>query len=471
MVVDSAVTNISQLASHPLIVKPGMEALLIDGLLKAIIDLDLVDEEATKQHPQAFTALKQAIQKLSLDQIATQTGISTEQIHDVATIFAEAPRSIALCAEGIVRRPNGYRNVLKLIDLAWITGKLGRPGCGVNTVTEENNEQGAIDMGAAAEFLPGQARFDDPTARQRFEQAWDVTLPAGQSGATLLEILERCRQGHIKALYVIGENPLGTLPASVGVKAALENLPLLIVQDPFLTDTARLAHFVLPASTYAEKDGTFTNLEGKVLRVRQALDPVGESFPDWHIMTAMANGLGYQWSYESSQDIQNEIMKLLPGYYNLGHPRKLTPDPTAYLSNGYVAEVAERYGAGTTSLPDQDGRTFSLAIGQTLYHSGKLSTQASGLLRIQPSSGRLWMNPKDMERLGLREDSVVRVSSATGSIEIKPKPDNDVMPGSCFFPEHFSDPPVKDLIAVEADPITDVPYFKSGRVRIEKAGS
>jgi formate dehydrogenase alpha subunit len=470
IVVDSAVTNISQLASHPLIAKPGMEALLIDGLLKATIDLDLVDEEATKQHPKAFEALKQALQKISLEQVAAQTGITVEQIHEAATIFAEAPRSIALCAEGIVRRPNGYRNVLKLIDLAWITGKLGRPGCGVNTVTEEINEQGAIDMGAVPEFLPGQARFDDPAARQRFEQAWDVTLPRN-SGATLLEIVERCRKGQIKALYVIGENPLATLPASVGVKAALENVPLVIVQDPFLTETARLAHFVLPAATYAEKDGTFTNLEGKVLRVRQALDQIGESFPDWHIMTAMANGLGFQWPYESSQDIQNEIMKLVPGYYNLGHPRKITPDPAGYLSNGYVAEVAERYGIAAPAHPDRNGSMFSLVIGQTLYHSGKLSTQASGLLRIQPSSGRLWMNPKDMERLGLKEDSVLRLSSEKGSVEIKPKPDNDLMPGACFYPEHFNDPPVKDLVAVETDPVTEVPYFKSALVRIEKVGS
>ncbi len=471
LVVDSAVTNIAQLASHPLLVKPGTEALFIDGLIKAVLDQDLVDEEATAQHLPAFDALKQAMEKISLDRIATQTGVSADQIREAAAIFAEAPRSIALCAEGIVRRPDGYRNVLKLIDLAWITGKLGRPGCGVNTVTEEINEQGAIDMGAAPEFLPGQARFDDPAARQRFEQAWDVTLPAAESGAKLLDILERCRQGQIKALYIIGENPLATLPASVEVKAALEKLALLIVQDPFLTETAQLAHFVLPASTYAEKDGTFTNLEGKVLRVRQALDPIGESFPDWHIMTAMANGLGYQWSYESSQDIQNEIMKLVPGYYNLGQPRKLRPDPRAYLSNGYAADVAGRYGNGGPSAQDQDGGLFSLVIGQTLYHSGKLSTRASGLIQIQPNSGRLWMNPSDIERLGLQESSVARVSTSKGSVEIKPKPDHDVMPGSCFYPEHFIDPPLKDLMPLEADPVTGVAYFKSGRVRIEKVGS
>ncbi len=294
IVVDSATTNIAQLASHPLLVKPGTEPLLIDGLVKAVIEQDLVDETTTAQHPQAFAALKEAVAQVSLDQVSAQTGIPLVQIREVATIFAEAPRAIALCAEGIVRRPNGYQNVLKLIDLAWVTGKLGQPGSGVTTVTEEVNEQGAIDMGVAPEFLPGQARFDDPGARERFGKAWEVTLPATGTGANLLEILARIQSGQIKALYVIGENPLATLPASMNVKGTLEKLQLLIVQDPFLTETANMAHVVLPAATYAEKDGTFTSLEGKVLRVRQALDPVGESLPDWHIMTALANGLGYE---------------------------------------------------------------------------------------------------------------------------------------------------------------------------------
>lgn len=472
IVIDSAMTNMAQLASHPLIIKPGTEGVLINGLVKSVIEQDLIDEETTKRHPAAFAALKQAVAHITLEQVAAQTGISVDLIQEAAAIFAEAPRSIALCAEGIVRRPNGYRNVLNLIDLAWVTGKLGQAGCGVNTVTEEINEQGAVDMGVAPEFLPGQARFDDPTVRQRWEQAWDVTLPATTSGANLLEILERCRHGQIKALYVVGENPLATLPASAGVQAALEKLSLLIVQDPFLTETAQLAHVVLPASTYAEKDGTFTNLEGRVLRVRQALDPIGESLPDWHIMTALANGLGHHWHYESAQDIQNEIMKLLPGYYNLGQPRPLVLSPDAYLLNGYASHVAARYGADLRYAKEKDAtRPFTLVMGQVLYHSGKLSTRASGLVQIQPNSGRLGMNPKDIERLGLNETSHVTVSSGAGSVRLRIKPDHNVMPGTCFYPEHFSDPPVKDLMTVEADPTTGVPYFQSTRVSIEKVGS
>ena len=464
---DSAITNMAKLASHPFLIKPGTEGLVIDGLVKATIDQDLVDEEATKKHPKAFEALKTAVADLSLEQIAAQTGLTTDALKEIAAIFAEAPRSIILCAEGIVRRTNGYQNVLKLIDLAWITGKLDQPGCGVNTVTEEPNEQGAVDMGVAHEFLPGQVRFDDPASRDRFTKAWEVSLPAVGTGAHLVEILKRCKSGQIKALYVLGENPLATLPASMEVRAALERLELLVVQDPFLTETGRQAHFVLPACTYAEKDGTFTNLEGRVLRVRQAMDPIGESLPDWHIITALANAMGCQWEYQSTNDIQAEVMKLLPGYYNLGQPRKVTPAPDQYLANGYVAEVGARYRA--TATPIESKRPFALLMGQVLMHSGKMSTEAPGLIKIAPNTGKLRMNAQDMERLGLQDGAKVRLTSDRGSLQLGVQPDQSVAPGTCFFPEHFNEPPVKDLMTVSVDATTGVPSFKQIWVSVEQA--
>jgi formate dehydrogenase alpha subunit len=465
MVFDSRVTNIGKLASHPYVITPGTEGLVIDGLIKAAIELDLVDEEAVAAHPQAFAALKAALANLSSEHIASKTGLAVNSFKEAAAIFAESPRSILLCAEGIVRQPEGYHNVLKLVDLAWITGKLGKPGCGVNTVTEEVNEQGAVDMGVAPEFLPGLAAFEDESARDRLAKAWDATLPAVGTGANLIEILTRCRSGQIRALYVVGENPLATLPASLEVKEALERLDLLVVQDPFLTDTARLAHIVLPASTYAEKDGTFTNLEGRVLRVRQAMDAIGESVPDWHIITAMANGLGCRWEYESSNDIQSEIMKLLPGYYNLGQPRKIVPTADRYLSNGYSSAVAARY----RTLAADSRRPFTLLMGQLLYHSGKLSTAAPGLIKIAPNTSRIGMNASDMERLGLSDGSMVRLTSDHGTMKVGVQRDHTLAPGTCFFPEHFNDPPVKDLMAVHVDPVTGVPSFKQTRVTIEAA--
>ena len=464
---DSAITNIAKLASHPFLIKPGTEAAVIDGLVKATIDQNLVDEETVGKHPQAFAALKSAVGNVSLEQLAAQTGFPVEAFREIAAVFAESPRSIILCAEGIVRRTNGYQNVLKLMDLAWITGKLGRAGCGVNTVTEEPNEQGAVDMGAAPEFFPGQARFDDPAVRDRFAKAWETSLPPVGSGAHLIEILKRCKSGQIKALYILGENPLATLPASMEVRAALERLELLVVQDPFLTDTGKLAHFVLPACTYAEKDGTFTNLEGRVLRIRQAMDPLGESLPDWHIMTALANAMGCQWEYQSANDIQAEIMKLLPGYYNLGQPRKIVPVPDQYLSNGYAAEVKARY--QQTPASGERTRPFSLLMGQLLVHSGKLSAQAPGLIKIAPNTGKLRMNIGDMERLGLQDGTKVRLTSDRGSLQLGVQPDQSIAPGTCFFPEHFNEPPVKDLMPVSVDATTGVPSFKQIWVSIEQA--
>ncbi|TKB82955.1 MAG: 2Fe-2S iron-sulfur cluster binding domain-containing protein [Nitrospira sp.] len=467
VVLDSTVTNIGKLASHPFLIKPGTEGWVIDGLVKATIDQDFVDENAINKHPKAYEALKAALAGLSLEQIAAYTGISVDAYREIAAIMAEAPRSIFLCAEGIVRRPDGYQNVLKLIDLAWITGKLGQPGCGVNTLTEEPNEQGAVDMGVAPEFLPGQGRYDDMASRDRFSKAWETTLPATANGANLMDILKRCKSGQIKALYIIGENPLATLPASVEVRSALERLELLVVQDPFLTDTGRQAHFVLPACTYAEKEGTFTNLEGRVLRVRQAMDPVGESLPDWHIMTALANALGAQWGYESANDIQTEIMKLLPGYYNLGQPRKVIPAPDQYLTNGYPAEVKTRYRAAAPVTDSK--RPFALVMGQLLAHSGKMSTEAPGLINIAPNTGKLRMNAGDMQRLGLQEGTKVRVTSERGSLQLGVQSDIAQAPNTCFFPEHFNEPPVKDLMAVQVDAVTGVPSFKHTWVSIEKA--
>ncbi|MBX3326553.1 MAG: molybdopterin-dependent oxidoreductase, partial [Nitrospira sp.] len=313
--------------------------------------------------------------------------------------------------------------------------------------------------------LPGQGRYDDPEVRDRFAKAWDTVLPSPSSSAHLIEILKRCRTGQIKALYILGENPLATLPASMEVRAGLERLELLVVQDPFLTDTAKLAHFVLPACTYAEKDGTFTNFEGRVLRVRQAMDPRGESLPDWHIMTALANAMGCQWDYQSANDIQNEIMKLLPGYYNLGQPRKGLPTSEGCLSKGYATEVIERYRVIPESKTPT--RPFALLMGQILMHSGKLSTQAAGLLTIAPNSTKLRMNVRDLEGLALQEGAKVRVTSDRGSLQIAVQADQSVAPGTCFFPEHFNEPPVKDLMTVTVDATTGVPSFKQMWVNVE----
>ena len=466
IVVDSMQTNLAKLASHPAMVKPGTEGTFVKGLVKSVLEQDLIDPDLASQAPEALAALKAAADAVSLETVARETGVPVEMIQEVARVFAEAPRSIIVCGEGIVRQHNGYDNTLSLIDLAWVTGKLNKPGCGINTFAEEGNEQGAVDMGVAPEFLPGPVAYEHAAAQQKFSEAWGAALPDAQAGKSLIEILEDCRAGKIKALYVVGENPLATLPKSFGVEEALSQLELLICQDPFLTETAHYAHVVFPACTFAEKDGTVTNQEGMVQFVRPALDPLGESALDWHIMAGLANGMGHSLPYETTQDIQTEIRKLLPGYYNLGQPQPVAADPTTYLRNGYQDSVGARYAVDDHA--QGSGRPYGLKLIQLIYHSGKLSTKASGLMDISPNTGALRMSPEECERLGVAEGGRVRVTSDQGSLELSVEADINMLPGTCAFPEHFNDPPVKDLVRVVVDPVTRVPYFKATQVTIEK---
>ncbi len=465
IVVDSVQTNMAKLSSHPTMVNPGTEGLFIQGLVKSTIHQDLIDEETTNAHPESFAALKQATEAYSFEEVSQRTGVDSEQIHEAARIFAEASRSIIMCGEGILRHENGYRHMLQLIDLAWVTGKLGKKGCGINTYTEEANEQGAVDMGVAPEFLPGAVAFSDTQVHDRFSQIWDTSLPDTGHKSQLMDILDRCRNGEIKALYVVGENPLATLPASYDVMGALEKLDLLICQDPFLTETAKLAHVVFPASTFAEKDGTVTNQEGKVQYLRPALDSLGESTLDWHIMVGMADSLGSPMKFETTQDIQQEVRKILPGYYNLGMAPKVESDSSRYFSNGYAQEVGARYSPSGKEKPP---RPFGLRMIQLIYHSGKLSTQASGLIEISPNKKHLRMGTEDLKNLGLASGERIRVTSDQGSLEMTVAEDTSLMPGTCTVPEHFNDPPVKDLMPVKVDPTTGVPYFKLAYVTIEK---
>ncbi len=466
IVVDSMQTNMAKLASHPIMVKPGTEGLYIQGLVKSVIHQDLIDEEATSAFPEALAALKQALESISLEDVANETGVGLDRIHETARIFAEAPRSIIICGEGILRHTGGYQHMMHLIDLAWVTGKLGRKGCGINTYTEEANEQGAVDMGVAPEFLPGPDAFTDPRARETFVRVWGNNLPDVARGANLIEILDRCRAGEIKALYLVGENPLETLPASYNVKSALANVEVLICQDPFLTETAKMAHVVFPASTFAEKDGTVTNQEGKVQFLRPALDSLGESTLDWHIMVGIANGLGSPMEYETTRDIQDEIRKVLPGYFNLGMVTHVDPHLSAYFSETFPQEVATRYSMRRKS---ETQRPYGLRMIQLLYHSGKLSTQASGLMEISPNTKRLRMNAEDLKNIGLSPHDRVRMTSNLGTVEMEVEEDMALMPGTCVVPEHFNDPPVKDLMSLQVDPVTGVPYFKLAHVSIEKA--
>ena len=468
IVAHPARTNLAKLATHHLAIRPGSERALIQGLIKALIERDWVDPEFSSRHPQALSRVREAVSSISYESIQAATGIEQASLEEAAEVFAKAEKGVIVCGEGITRRAGGYEQIRLLIDLAILAGKLEKAGCGLTAMCEENNEQGAVEMGVVPELLPGQGAFSDPAAREKLEAAWGGGIPA-EPGETLLEILDRARSGEIKALYLVGENPIGTLPASAQVREALERVSfsggIVICQDLFLTETGELADVVFPACSFAEKDGTFTNFEGKIQPVRRAMECVGESKADWEIFSEISGLMGYPLAYESAEEVLHEVGKFLPGFIsNRSEGPRVHLE--GYLTNGFLQDIPQRYTLRGPSGSDSDG-PFVLEMGQILYHSGKLTTRDPGLMKIF-NKNLLQINPADAERLGVSEGDRVRVRSPLGSVQVGIDLNAALPEGMCFFPEHFNDPPVKDLIPCERDPVTSVPYHKFGRVSIER---
>ncbi len=468
-VADTSKTNILNLATHPLQIALDSETDLIQALVKVVIEKDLADPDFIEKYPKAYENMKSAAAALSQTALSEKTALEWGKIEETAEALANSKRGVLLWGEGIVSKPDAYENVLRLIDLALLCGLFRKEGAGVLPVCEENNEQGAVDMGGVPEFLPGQIDFLSQSDRERFSSTWHAALPEpGQetSGFTLPEIIEAAHRGEIKALYLVGENPLGTLPAEMKVREALEKVDLIICQDPFLTETGEMADYVLPAAVFAENEGTYTNMAGAVNRVSEAFDPRGEARPDWKIFTDLSKHLGHPIQYRSVEEIHDEIAKMVPGYYQADPPK---PQPEAYLDAQFISHISGRYAA---TKPPQDAETeIHLSMEQVLYHSGKLTTRDKGLMKIYNKSVLL-MSEADAETLGgLITGDPVHIQSELGQLEVKIEVSPNLPKGLVQFPIHFNDPPVKDLLKVEVDPLTKVIYFKKGVVTLERPAS
>ena len=323
-------------------------------------------------------------------------------------------------------------------------------------------------MGAVAELLPGALDLTDQDSRDRMARAWKEELPL-VPGGTLIEMVDRASAGIIKSLFVVGENPVGSLPSQIRAKEALSKLDLLVCQELFLTETAALAHVVLPAASAMEKAGTFTNTEGHAQAVRPAIDPVGDSRPDWEILSAFSVFLGAPLEYGEAKEILKEIRSVIPGYGSLGpSPIAPTADPSAidrYVTEGYRHDVAIRY-----TLPPRAVRqegTVQLGLVQSLFHSGKFSTHSKGLLQIEPSAF-LQMNPVDAARFALGSGDRVRLSNNRGQFITTVKVLERVPEGLAWLPDHFAQEALR-LFDCVIDPDTKVPSFRTATVSVLKA--
>jgi len=463
--------------------RPGTDVALFSAIMNVIIAENLHNKEFIDKRTENFEEFKKVISKYTPETAEKITGVSANEIVKAARIFATALAASIIYAMGITQHTTGTDNVKTLANLALLTGNVGRLSTGVNPLRGQNNVQGACDMGALPEFYTGYLKVADSPSREKFEKAWGVSLPP-KPGLTVVEMMNEAGKGNLKALYIMGENPLVSDPNLHHVEEALKNLELLVVQDIFLTETARLAHVVLPAVSFAEKDGTFTNTERRVQRVRKALDPPGEARDDWRIICDISNRLGYSMRYNSPEEIFREITSTTPSYAGISYERIEKegiqwpcPDP---CHPGTACLHVDRFVRGLghfspieftppAEMPDKQF-PFILTTGRVLYqyHTGTMTRRSKGLNFLSPHAV-VEINRKDALRLSIVDGSPVLIKSRRGEVEAKASVSEKVPEGVVFIPFHFAESAANILTNDALDPVAKIPELKVCAVSIANA--
>ncbi len=480
IVIDPRSMEITRFADVWLRPKPGTDLAVINGILHIILKQGWHNKEFIEKHTLDFKEFSKSLAAFTPKKVEEISGAPVSQLEQAAEIFAQAATGSIAYGMGITQQPYGVDNVSALINLSLLTGKLGREHCGIYPLRSTSNVQGACDMGLLPDYYPGYLSVGHEGYRKQFEQAWGVDLPA-KPGLSLPQMLAAANKGKLSAMYIMGENLIHSYPDYNQVAAALESLDFLVVQDIFLTDTAKLAEVVFPAAGFAEKAGTFTSLERRVQRVRPAIPPPGEAKPDWEIITEVSQATGFDMDYTSPAEVMTEVSRLLPAYRGVNYKR-LEGDGLFWPSQG-ENDTGKRYftmdgfaaGKGRFSVtsynaPDQKAKyPFTLIVGGILFHhgTGTMSRRTKGLSYLYPE-GFVEINPEDAERLKIKDGEWVEVVSATGKVRGKAKVDDRYQPGIVFMPNHFADLPVNKVIGVKLEKASQMPASKNTPVNIRK---
>ncbi len=463
--------------------KPGSDVALLMAMMKVILDEGLQDATFIQQRCENFDTFKQSLENFDLASAEKITGVPRNQIAEAARMYAQNSPASILYSMGITQHSHGTDNVMAIANLAMLTGNIGKPGSGVNPLRGQNNVQGACDMGSLPDVCSGYQKVTDPAIRQKFEASWGTELPS-DSGLAITEMIDAILQGEIKALYLIGENPILSDPDAGHVRKALSSLEFFVAQDIFLNETAELAHIVLPGASFAEKDGTFTNTERRVQRVRKAIEPIGSSRADWLITCQIAQRMNARgFDFENPSRIMDEIAELTPSYGGISYERLEKgglqwPCPTKKHPGTRILHTQQfTRGKGRfmpleykppAELPDGD-YPLVLTTGRNLfqYHTGTMSRKVAGLNRFK-SEEEVEISPDDARSLKLNDGDRVRVTSRRGHVTAKAKITDVSSPGVVFMTFHFAESPTNILTNPVLDPVSRIPELKVCSVRIEK---
>ncbi len=482
IVVDPRAIEMTKFATLWLRQRPGTDVAWLNGMMHVIINEGLYDKQYVQERTENFDALRVAVQRYTPHYVEEITGIPQTDLIAAARLYASAERASICYAMGITQHITGTDNVKCLANLAMLCGNVGIEGGGVNPLRGQNNVQGACDMGALPNVFTGYQRVGDPDVQKKFSEAWGVAL-SDKPGITVVEIMNAAHEGKIKGLYILGENPMVSDPDISHVEEELKRLDFLVVQDIFLTDTAQLAHVVLPGVSFAEKDGTFTNTERRVQRVRKAIEPIGMARQDWDIIRDIASRMGTQWSYSSAEEIFTEIRSLTPSYAGITYQRLdregglQWPCPheehpgTPYLHKDRFTRGRGLFHAVEYMPPhEQTDSSFPyiLSTGRVLYHyhGASMTRRSQGLVFRYPR-GYVEINRKDATTLGIADNAMVKISSRRGWIEVNARITDRSPPGTIFMPFHFFEAAANRLTHSQLDPIGKIPEYKVCAVRIE----
>ncbi len=495
IVADPRRIDITEFATLHLRLKPGTDIALLNGLMCIILEKGYEDKAFIESRTENFEEFKANVMQYNPELVSEITGVPVTQLYEAAEILGTSKPGAILWAMGITQHVVGVQNVRTCANLQMLLGNIGIPGGGVNPLRGQNNVQGACDMGGLPNVYPAYQQVINEDVRKKFETAWGVPL-SPKVGMTVTEMIPAIAEDKIKALYILGENPIMSDPDTNHIRHCLEQLEFMVLQEIFPTETAPYADVLLPGVTFAEKTGTFTNTERRVQLVRQAIPPIGEARHDWEITQEIARRVmefsqrkadlsapQAAWNYSSPAEIVAEVAALAPSYAGISLERLDRGERLQWPVKGndhpgtpilHVGQFTRGKGLFAVTehippveLPDKE-YPMLLSTGRVLYHwhGGEMTRRAKGLLEVY-SQSLIELNPQDAAQLGLQEAQKVRVSSRRGTIEAEAWVTDRVPPGMVYANFHFPDVPANSLTIAALDPIAKIPEYKVCAVKLE----
>jgi formate dehydrogenase major subunit len=463
---------------------PGTDVALINAMAHVIINNGLQDDDFIRTRTEGFDAFREAVKDWTPERAALITGVPAEEIIEAARLYGSAERAAIFWAMGITQHTTGTDNVKSLSNLAMLSGNFGRPGTGTNPLRGQNNVQGACDMGALPNVFPGYQRVDEESIRKKFSAGWGISLDrlSPAPGLTVTEMMDAALEKKVRAIFILGENPMLSDPNLSHVESALRKVDFLATQDIFLNETGEFADVILPGVSFAEKIGTFTNTERRVQMISRALEPIGEARPDWEILTLLAKRMGVDWAYRSSSEVFDEMATVTPQYAGLSHERLKEggiqwPCPSPDHPGTQILHVGKfTRGLGLFSAVDYQAPAeepdeeypLILSTGRILFHwhGGTLTRRSPGLDELAPYP-EVEVNPEDAVHLGIQDGQPTQVRSRRGVIVANARITNRSPAGTVFLTFHYAEAPANLLTSNAVDPIAKIPEYKVSAVCLE----